>query len=437
MNVEKQRLLLQYTLSDPNLYAQVHSILNPTYFDPKLSKVGRFIREYYEQHKSIPTPEVVRIETGESFEAKAGLTKSEMSYAAVEIESFCKNKAIEQAILASPQLLQEGKFGEIEKKIREAITVGLHKNLGVDYFLDPEERLRLMELNLRPTSTGWVDIDQCIAGGLNRKEMIIFAAALGVGKSLTMSNLACNLLAQGLNGLYITLELSEQIVAKRFDSLFSGIGQQEILTNISAVSTEIIKQADKHGKLFIKRMPENTTNANQIRAYLKEFELVNGFIPDFVCVDYLDLLDSNQKISAENLFVKDKYIAEELRSIADQYDMFMITASQLNRSVHDMNIDEISPAQIAGGISKGNTADNMIAIIQDDLMKANNEYMFKFLKTRGSDGVGKYVKMKINRKSLRVYCDSDNRNELTLKTPNTARSSGSSSARSLLDIMKT
>jgi hypothetical protein len=114
-------------------------------------------------------------------------------------------------------------------------------------------------------------------------------------------------------------------------------------------------------------------------------------------VDYLDLMASCQQISAENTFIRDKYIAEELRALANDYNMLMITASQLNRGAQLLeNIEDLGQAHMAGGISKVNTADNLVAIIQTPQMKARGEMMYKLLKTRSSNGVGNYFMMSFN-----------------------------------------
>jgi archaellum biogenesis ATPase FlaH len=247
-----------------------------------------------------------------------------------------------------------------------------------------------------------MDLDKHLNGGLNRKEMTVFSANSGVGKSITMSNLSFNFLKQGLNVCYISLELSEEVVAKRFDSIMTGVGQSEIFKNVSRVAILVQEMCRKMGRLIIKRMPESTTNANHIRAYLKEYERMYGHIPDVLCVDYMDIMTSNNKISAENLFVKDKYIAEELRSIANDFDLVLITASQQNRSGMQVKNEELGQSAVAGGISKVNTADNWISIIQTPQMKAAGEYMLKFLKTRSSGGVGMIIPLRWCPISLRV-----------------------------------
>lgn len=401
MELNKQILLIEYLVSSQELFIKVSPILQTKYFDSKIKNVISFVKSYFDEYKAPPTSEQIMAETGQNISIKPSLTRSELTYAENQLEQFCRQKAIEHAIMASPALLDEGKYGEIEKLIKDAITVGLSRNIGLDYFNDPEARLRMLSLSNNSISTGWHKLDEYLGGGLNRKEMIIFAAPPGVGKSLTMGNLAKNLMKQHLNGVYITLELAEEVVGKRFDSMFSGLQQMDLLKNITEATVKILKQKEHHGALHIKRMPESSTNANHIRAYLKEFEIVNGYLPDFIVVDYLDLMCSVQQISAENTFARDKFISEELRSIANEFNLMMITASQLNRGATVVdNIEDIGQAHIAGGISKVNTTDNLIAILQNPQMKARGEMMFKLLKTRSSNGVGNFYMLHFNQTTL-------------------------------------
>jgi KaiC/GvpD/RAD55 family RecA-like ATPase len=397
----KQKLLISYLVSSQELFTKCNPILRPDFFDVRLKNTINFVKNYFDEFKAPPTHEQILAETSQSIEVKETLTKAENKYAEVEIESFCKEKAIEHAIYASSALVNAGKINEVEKLIRDAITISLQRNIGLDYFDDPETRLKLLALMSNGIPTKFTKLDTALAGGLNRKEMIIFAAGPGVGKSLTMGNIAKNLMEQGLHGCYFTLELAEEVVAKRFDSMFSGVAQSEILKNITETSIKIKAAKTGMGKLFIKRFPESATNANHLRAYLKEFEIVNGFTPNFLVVDYLDLMCSVQQISAENTFTRDKFIAEELRAIANEYNCILITASQLNRGSQQVDsVEDIGQAHIAGGISKINTADNVVAIIQTPQMKARGEMMFKLLKTRSSNGVGSFFMLAFNSNTL-------------------------------------
>lgn len=399
MNIDLQHLLLSYLISSQTLFVKVNPILSTKFFDPQIKKAATFIKEYFNTYKVPPTPDQIKAETGYKLETKP-ITPQMQEYAENQLEKFCKEKAIEEAIFSSVKLLAEEKYGDIEKMIRDAISISLQRNLGLDYFMDPEARLRLLAENKAMVPTLWKKLDLHLGGGINRKEMIIFAAPPGVGKSLTMSNLSRNLMKQGLHGIYISLELAEEVVAKRFDSMFSGISQVDLLRDITKSSIEIKKQATT-GSMLIKRMPESSTKTSHIRAYLKEYEIVHGRKPDFICVDYLDLMASDQSVSAENAFAKDKFVTEELRALANEYECLMITASQLGRSALQLeSLDDLGQQNIAGGISKVNTCDNLVAIVQTPQMKARGEMMYKLLKTRSSAGVGNSYMLNFNTSSL-------------------------------------
>jgi KaiC/GvpD/RAD55 family RecA-like ATPase len=640
MNLEKQQLLIEYALSNPDLFAKINHILKPTFVDTQLQRSINFIKDYYEKYKALPNADQITVESGKRYDTSKVLARSELAYTENEWESFCRQKAIEEAIMSSPALIDKGDYSTVEKMIRDAISVGLIKNVGLDYFLDPEDRIkRYLTLN-NMISTGWPELDDQLNGGLNRKEMTLFAGLPGcitadetvsayvftsdiqrnrqlvrymyqdhhyvegmaddsdipledlfqelsthlsdaqivasanradhaftfddinhlrqlvtgiggidrvdvkrirdaithvlneymrsaaknytlpqlienhfdaiiyidtpdgfqpigdlvvkpiiachklitggnyqlsaaenhlvervendgsttwvpikdveigdyvrtrdgqdvvagiiplgqqvvydlevqhvnhrywggsgisshnTGKSLFLANASVNMLMRGLNVIYITLELSEEVVAKRFDSIVSGVGQADILKNINKVATDISNKANSWGKLFIKRMPESTTCANHIRAYLKEFELMNGIIPDVIAIDYLDLMSPNSKVSAEAIFIKDKYVSEEVRSIGNEYDCIVLSASQFGRGGYQSaEKSDQSSDNIAGGISKVNTTDNLFAIIQSEQMKTKGEYMLKLLKTRSSSGVGNFVPLSWDSVSLRI-----------------------------------
>jgi len=151
------------------------------------------------------------------------------------------------------------------------------------------------------------------------------------GKSLFMQNLAVNWAMQGMNGCYLTLELSEGLCAMRMDSMMTNTSSKEIFRDIDNVEMKVKLAGKKAGHLRIKYMPAQST-VNDIRAYMKELEIQTGKKPDFLCVDYLDLLmPVSAKVSPNDLFVKDKYVSEELRNLAKELDIIFVTASQLNR----------------------------------------------------------------------------------------------------------
>jgi len=388
-------------ISSADVFALCASIIKPEYYLPELRNSVSFILEYYNEYHTIPDSDQVNAESGVELLERV-VTKDKISYCSKEIEKFCKYSAIKHAILASPKLIEAEKFGDVESLIRDAVTVSITRDLGIDYFKDPAARIEAMKKEANYISSGIPEFDTLIGGGFMKRQLIMFMANSGGGKSMVMANFACNLLERGLNCLYISLELYEDVIAKRFDSMVTGFAPTEWDNRSTEIAQTINNKAARSGNLFIKYMPTGT-NTNDIRSYIKEFELVNGFVPDAIMVDYIDLMGTNEKVSADNVFEKDKRSSEQLRTLGVEYDMLVMTASQQNRSA--VEATTINHSHIAGGISKINTADLVVSIIFGDVQRAAGEIGFQFVKTRNSDGVGKFVYLGWDRKALRIKND--------------------------------
>jgi replicative DNA helicase len=235
---------------------------------------------------------------------------------------------------------------------------------------------------------------------MNRGELNIFAGGSGAGKSLFLANLGVNWALQGLNVVYLTLELSEALVSMRIDSMVTGVGTKEIFKDLDDVEMKVKMIGRKAGMLQIKYMPSGKT-VNDIRAYIKEYEIKVGKKVDVLLVDYLDLLmPIGKKISAENLFVKDKYVSEELRNLAMEKKVLLVTAAQLNRgAVEEVEFDH---SHISGGLSKIQTADNVFGIFTSRAMRERGRYQIQLMKTRSSSGVGQKVDLEFNIESLKI-----------------------------------
>jgi KaiC/GvpD/RAD55 family RecA-like ATPase len=418
MDLEKQKLLISLAASNRDLMALCAGIIKPSYFDPSLKKTVKFIKDYFDTYKDIPKLETIRAETGLILQDAGKIERADIAYVADEMEQFCRNRAVTEAVIAGPELIAKGEFGKIIESLKDAISVGLMKDSGIEYFKDPEERLRKTLVTEAKISTGWPDLDLALGGGLGRQELIIFPANSGGGKSITMLNLARNLIAQGLNGVYITLEMSESVVSRRLDSMISHIAQENLLKELHRVASSIINASGKMGKFFIKRMVENRTNINHIRSYLSQLEQQYGFKPDFIVVDYIDIMGTTHNISLDNLFIKDKYVTEEVRSLGFDYNAMMISASQLGRLA--IEAEKLTQAHIQGGISKINTADYVVAVKQDDLMRAAGEIYFDILKSRNSAGTGTKLLLEWDPISLLIKSIRTNNNaSLQFKKKNT------------------
>jgi replicative DNA helicase len=272
--------------------------------------------------------------------------------------------------------------------------------MGTDYFADPRNRLMQLKSNNGQNSTGWPCMDQKLYGGFNRGELQIFAGGSGSGKSLFMQNLAVNWSQAGLNGVYVTLELSEGLCSMRIDSMMTETNSRDIFKSIDDIEMKVRMLSKKAGKLRIKYMPAQST-VNDLRAYCKELEIQTKSKIDFLCVDYLDLLmPVSAKVSPSDLFVKDKYVSEELRNLAKELNVLFVTASQLNRSaVEEIEFDH---SHISGGISKINTADNVFGIFTSRSMRERGQYQLQLMKTRSSSGVGQKIELAFDLETLRI-----------------------------------
>ena len=285
--------------------------------------------------------------------------------------------------------------------MKEALTISLQTDLGTSYFADPKKRIQEVMDRSDMVSTGWKAIDDKLYGGFTKGALNIFAGGSGSGKSLFLQNLALNWSFMGLNVIYITLELSENLVSARLDSMVTGYSTKEIFRKIDDVDLRVRLQGKKAGDLRVKKMSEAGTSTNDIRAYLKEYEIQTGKRPDAVVCDYLDLMyPNNAGINPSDMFVKDKFVAEELRALAGEYHMLFCTASQLNRA--SVEAQEFDHSHIAGGISKINTADNVFGIYTSMAMKERGEYQLQVLKARSASCVGHRIELGYDQRSLRI-----------------------------------
>lgn len=409
LNIEKQQLLLESLIASGDLWNRCQHIIKPEYWDIDLRPSLEYMITYNKGYRALPDSPQILAETGIKLTPYNTDTRDKFESQSQEIEKFCLHKAVEHAIKKAPALLDKEDWGTLVDSLKDAVGVSLLKKIGTDYFDDVEARLRLAAENDDTISTGWADVDKILGGGITRKELLLFLATSGGGKSITMLNLAKNLMEQGYRGVYYTLEMSEDVVSRRLDMMMSGINFSNILDQIDYVAPIVQEQQGKMGDLIIKKFPASTTTALTLASHIKEIELEKKWTPDFVVVDYLDLLAPTAKVGRDNLFISEKFVAEEIRNISDEFNCMMISASQMNRSA--VNAQDHDHSMISGGISKINTAGWVISLVQNEIMKSAQEMMMQFLKTRSSDGVGKKVYLDRSQKT-QVIVDSGRKNPM-------------------------
>lgn len=404
MDSDAQRLYINAMLSNHELFARVNPILQAEYFDPGMQGPVKFLKEYFQENRAVPAAQIFQAAT-KNTPYLFDLQRQDVQFLAEQIAQFCQASAMIQVARKSPSLIEKKDYNGLIEQFKAAAQIGLLEDLGIEYFENIEERLERAETVDKVISTGWKDVDALIGGGVGRQELVTFLAPSGGGKSVNMLNLAVNFMEQGLHGAIISIEMKDTKFASRADQMIARMASKDLLLNKTKVAHEIREFHNRHGaRLFIKRMREGVTNANHILAYLRELESTKGFRPDWVVVDYLDILQSARKVDGTNMFLKDQYVSEEIRGIGFDYDCVMISGSQLGKHATEA-INEgkkMHQGDVQGGSSKTNTSDLMIATVKTDAMHEAGEYRFEFPKARNSDAANKTCMMRWNKDTLRV-----------------------------------
>lgn len=397
--IQYQMYLLSQIFSNPEVYVRCKNILRPEYFDKEYHGSIEYVHEYARQYSDIPPLVDIKFKGGFEYD-KIDLTELHHQAVLDSVGEFCRHKALALAVQKGMELVHQKKYGGIEELIREAMLVTVQNELGLDIYEDPETVIKSLADMQGSFKSGWDTLDYKLFGGFGRQELEIFAAASGGGKSVVLQNLAVNFSKAGLNGAYISLELAKELVAVRIYGMLIDTDQKKVKTDIDNTTLQVKIEEKTNGMLRIHRLPESVSTTNDIESYLRELQIKTGIKLDYVCVDYLDLLTSDRCTAQDksNAFVKDKFVSEELRALAMKMDITVFTACQFNRD-GVKGEDKKSSSQIAGGISKIYTADNVIFI---EAKKEVGEMWFDFQKTRNSSAVGSRLRMSYNMDSLRV-----------------------------------
>jgi len=395
-----QKVYLEMMMSDAESFVRCQAVFDPDSFDRRLKAPAEFLNNYVMEHNALPTLDMINAATDVQLKDVGELQENHYDWLMQEFETFSKHKALEAAILKSADLLENGDYGACEDLVKKAVQIGLQKDLGTNYYADPRARLEGIKSTNGQVSTGWPAMDKKLFGGFNRGELNIFAGGSGAGKSLFLANIGVNMAEKGLNVIYLTLELAESLVSMRLDSMTTGIPSRDVFKSIDDVEMKVKMIGKKSGAFQVKYMPSGKT-ANDVRSYIKEYEIKTGKKVDVLLIDYLDLLmPASTKVSAENLFIKDKYVSEELRNLAMELNTVFVTAAQLNRgAVEEIEFDH---SHISGGLSKIQTADNVFGIFTSRAMRERGRYQLQLMKTRNSSGVGQKIDLGFNLDTLRI-----------------------------------
>jgi KaiC/GvpD/RAD55 family RecA-like ATPase len=356
-----------------------------------------------------------------------------------ETRVFIKNKRLEDALMKSMPLLSANNVDEAVRLINQAASVTFDDNLGLDYFGDVKSRMLRLKQGDNVIPTGYQMVDTMLNGGWRNKTLTVFGAGTNVGKTLILADLTCKLLKQGMNGLYITLEIYQDSLANRLDANLTDIEMNELKNEVDVLEKKLedVKKiaSDKgipYGEIIIKEYPPTSLNCNQILAYVRELQLKKGFKPAFICVDYLALMAPNGKSFSDNTYGKLKTVAEELRAVACVLDLPIFTATQVNRDAYGSS--EVGMEKTSDSMGIPMTADIMIMVSRDEICEKENKMYWYFAKSRFSkNGGGFYMNVQYSNMRLTPPVENDS----SYETINQTEKKEKNSASRKIDVKKT
>jgi replicative DNA helicase len=337
--------VLSAMFTDRIFLQQIADIIQPDYFESDSNSwLLDVILEHFRQYKAPPSKDVLKVKVTEIEndilktavleqlkEVFRYMESDDLSFVKDEILKFCKNQEIKRAIMDSVNLLKMGNYDEIKSKMDSAMKAGADTNIGLDYINDVASRYN--EAARHTITTGWDVIDDLMDGGLAPGELGVVMAPAGIGKSWMLINIGANAVRAGKTVIHYTLELNENYVGQRYDSVLTGINAQTLKHHQDTVEE---KMKTLSGSLIVKYYPTKSVGVMALKAHIEK-TIMQGKTPDLIVVDYGDLLKVNTK--------KDKHEAledlyEELRGMAGEYKIPVWTASQAGRSALEEDIIE-------------------------------------------------------------------------------------------------
>ena len=405
---------------------KVIPFLKEEYFTDTVDrKIFSIIHEYVGKYNNFPTKSAVEIDLNEvgglsddqfklAKEVVSGLDKSEdrdVAWLVDNTEKFCKDKALYNALMQSIQLVDDSKkdsisVGSIPQILTDALGVSFDSHIGHDFLNDAAERYEFY--HRKEVRIGF-DLDffnKITQGGLPRKTLNIALAGTGVGKSLFMCHNAAQNLMSGQNVLYITLEMAEERIAERIDANLLGVTLDDLKDLPQAIYYKLVGKVKERakGKLIVKEYPTACAGSANFRHLLNELKIKKNFIPDIIYIDYLNICASSRIKPGSNVnsYTYIKAIAEELRGLAVEFNVPIVSATQTNRSGFSNSDVGLEDTSESFGLPA--TADFMFALITSEELRQLNQIMVKQLKNRyGDPSVHKRFVIGVDYSKMRLY----------------------------------
>jgi len=416
-------------LTDKSFLQQISDIMLPSYFESDANNwIIDTILEYHKEYKSSPTLEVMKVKLvkvdhevlkeqiiSHLKDAWKYTESPDLEYIKDQALDFCKNQEIKKAILQSVELLKQGDYEGIKTKVDNALKAGGDRDIGHDYMVDID--LRYTESVRDVQETPWDVINELLDGGLGKGELGVMVAPAGIGKSWALMNVGAHLLKKGKTVLHYTLELNQAYVGLRYDSVITGIANQNLKHYQEDIKERISKLT---GELIIKHYPTKSVSVIGIRSHVEKC-IMQDKKPDVIIVDYADLIKGFGQEKRHEL----EGIYEDLRGMAGEYNIPVWTASQANRSA--LEEDVIDASKISESYGKIMVADFVLSLSRKVADKLAGTGRWHVIKNRfGPDGITLPSTMNTSNGQFHIYAETsiggkdtqkqmDGGNELTRK----------------------
>ena len=398
--------VLAAMFTDRTFLQQIADIIQPEYFESESNSwILDIILGHFRTYKTPPTKDVLKVKVTEIEhdvlkvavveqlkEVFRYMESDDLSFVKDEILKFCKNQEIKHAIMDSVNLLKNGNYDEIKTKIDSAMKAGADTNIGHEY--KSQVALRYNEAARHTITTGWDVVDDLMDGGLAPGELGVVMAPAGIGKSWLLINIGANAIRNGKNVVHFTLELNENYVGQRYDSVITGIPAQNLKNYQEDIEN---KMSHISGELVIKYYPTKSVGVMALKAHIEKSAMV-GKAPDLVIVDYADLL----KVSAKDKHEALEELYEELRGMAGEYGVPVWTATQAGRSA--LEDDIIEADKIAASYGKVMVSDFIMSLsrkVQDKLSGTGRVHIVK--NRFGPDGMTLPSKINTNNGQFQFF----------------------------------
>ena len=388
------------------IFNEITSFTNTYNTTPTIEALGLAIKDL----RSVSDDEVEKCDTYLKEIESASKEQSQIQWLVDKTEKFCQEKAIYNAVLGSISIL-DGKDkthdkGQIPKILSEALAISFDTSVGHDYLENSDERYEFYHKKEERIPFDLEFFNKITKGGLPKKTLNIALAGTGVGKSLFMCHVAAGAMSQGRNVLYITMEMAEEKIAERIDANLLNVALDDLMAlSKDMYDKKVSKVKSKTtGKLIIKEYPTASASATHFRALLNELNLKKSFIPDIIFIDYLNICCSSRIKAGANVnsYTYVKSIAEELRGLAVEYEVPIVSATQTTRSGFSSSDPGLEDTSESFGLPA--TADLMFALITSEELEELGQIMVKQLKNRYNDpSYYKRFTIGVDRSKMKLY----------------------------------